>query len=180
MHRYQKGPLDDRNGCDIADEIEIEVVIEGRIDRGSSIRTKERIAIGRRTDDGLGGDIAGGATPVLDDEWLTEPLRERLTHQAYEDVRSAARGISNDAAHWPRRIGLRPCYPRHRWQRDSASGQMQEFAAGKFHDVPPGSRRVRVRVDAQRVADEGNMPADSTSAAHCNDRDFDTSRWQLR
>ena len=40
MHRYQKGPLDDRNGCDIADEIEIEVVIEGRIDRGSSIRTK--------------------------------------------------------------------------------------------------------------------------------------------
>src|SRR5215472_4643761 len=52
MHRYQKGPLDDRNGCDIADEIEIEVVIEGRIDRGSSIRTKERIAIGRRTDDG--------------------------------------------------------------------------------------------------------------------------------
>src|SRR5262249_34379763 len=53
MHRYQKGPLDDRNGCDIADEIEIEVVIEGRIDRGSSIRTKERIAIGRRTDDGL-------------------------------------------------------------------------------------------------------------------------------
>src|SRR5262249_24439977 len=60
----------------------------------------------------------------------------RLTHQAYEDVRSAARGISNDAAHWPPRIGLRPCYPRHRWQRDSASGQMQEFAAGKFHFDP--------------------------------------------
>ena len=35
-------------------------------------------------------------------------------------------------------IALRPCDPRHRWQRDSASGQMQEFAAGKFHDVPPG------------------------------------------
>src|SRR5215472_7960000 len=67
VHRYQKGPLDDRNGCDVADEIEIEVV-------GSSIRTKERIAVGGRTYDCFGGDIAGGACPVLDDEWLTEPL----------------------------------------------------------------------------------------------------------
>src|SRR5262249_48253150 len=46
VHRYQKGPLDDRNGCDVADEIEIEVVIEGGVDCGSSIRTKERIAVG--------------------------------------------------------------------------------------------------------------------------------------
>jgi hypothetical protein len=74
MHRYQKGPLDDRNGCDVADEIEIEVVIEGRVDCGSSIRTKERIAVGGRTYDCFGGDIAGGACPVLDDEWLPEPL----------------------------------------------------------------------------------------------------------
>src|SRR5580704_1489193 len=112
MYRYQKGPLDNPNGCDVADEIEIEVVIEGRVDRGSSIRTKERIAIGGRTDDSLRSDIAGGAGPVLDDEWLTDPLRERLTHQACDDVRSAARGISNDAAKWPRRIGLRPRDPR--------------------------------------------------------------------
>src|SRR5215510_13965713 len=137
MHRYQKGPPDDRNGCDVADEIEIEVVIEGRIDRGSSIRTKERIAIGRRTDDGLGGDIAGGATPVLDDEWLTEPLRERLTHQAYEDVRSAARGISNDAAHRPRRIRLCPRDARQSRKRGSARCKMQKISAGKFHFEPP-------------------------------------------
>src|SRR5712671_3260937 len=133
MHCYQKGPLDDRNGCDVADEIEIEVVIESRVDRGSSIRTKERIAIGGRTNDGLGGDIAGGASPVLDDEWLTEPLRERLTHQAYEDVRSAARGISNDAAKRPRRIGLRPRNAGHGRQRRSARGQMQKSTARKFH-----------------------------------------------
>src|SRR5439155_732095 len=136
-HRYQKRPLDERNGCDVADEIEIEVVIEGRVDRGSSIRAKERIAIGGRTDDGLGGDIAGSAAPVLDDEWLTEPLRERLTHQAYEDVRSAARGISNDAAHRPCRIGLRPPDPRDRRQRGSARGQMQKSTAGKFHGTLP-------------------------------------------
>src|SRR5262245_33917020 len=137
MHRDQKGSLDDRNGCDVADEIEIEVVIEGRIDRGSSIRTKERITIGGRTDDGLGGDIAGCAAPVLDDEWLTEPLRERLTHQAYEDVGSAARRISNDAAHWPRRIGLRARQSRQRGQRGGARCHMQERTAGKFHFGPP-------------------------------------------
>jgi len=33
--------------------------------------------------------------------------------------------------------------------------------------------------DAQFVDDEAGAPADSTSAAHCNDRDFGTSRWQL-
>src|SRR6516165_671054 len=137
MHRYQKGALDDRHGCDVADEIEIEVVIEGRVDRCSSIRAKERIAIGGRTDDGLGGDIAGGAGPVLDDEWLTEPLRERLTQQAYEDVRSPARGISNDAAHRPCRIGLRPRDPRDRGPRGSTSGQMQKLSAGKFHGPLP-------------------------------------------
>src|SRR6516164_9116116 len=75
MHQHDVGH--DNNGGnrrDVADEIEIEVVIEGRVDCGSSIRTKERIAVSGRTYDCFGGDIAGGACPVLDDEWLTEPL----------------------------------------------------------------------------------------------------------
>src|SRR5262245_14700743 len=74
MHRYQKGPPDNPNDCDVADEIETEVVIESCIDCGSSIRAKKRIAIGGRSYDCFGCDIAGGACPVLDDEWLTEPL----------------------------------------------------------------------------------------------------------
>jgi hypothetical protein len=74
MHDHQKGALDNPNDCDIADEIEIEVFIEGCVDCGSSIRTKKRIAISGRTYDCFGGDIAGGACPVLNDEWLTEPL----------------------------------------------------------------------------------------------------------
>jgi hypothetical protein len=50
MHCYQKGPLDNPNDGDVADEIEIEVVIESCIDCGSSIRAKKRIAIaGART-----------------------------------------------------------------------------------------------------------------------------------
>src|SRR6516164_11008827 len=84
MHRYQKGPLDNPDDCDVADEIEIEIVIEGCVDRGSSICAKKRIAISGRAHDCFGGELAGGAWPVLDDERLTQPLRELLTYQAYE------------------------------------------------------------------------------------------------
>jgi hypothetical protein len=35
----------------------------------------------------------------------------------------------------------------------------------------------KARLDAQYVNDEAGAPADSTHAAHCNDRDFGTSRF---
>src|SRR5437016_8233748 len=48
------------------------------------------------------------------------------------------------------------------------------LAQGKFHGFLPASLR-NTRVDAQYVNDEAGTPADSTSAAHSNDRDFGTS-----
>jgi hypothetical protein len=94
---------------------------------------EERVAIRGRTHDGLGGDIAACARPVLDKEWLAEPLREPLTHQARDYVDTAARGKADEGAHRLGRIGLRPRDPRDGRQRGSARGQMQKFAAGKFH-----------------------------------------------
>ena len=44
--------------------------------------------------------------------------------------------------------------------------------------MPPVSSRT-ARDDAQYLNDKAGMPADSTVAAHCNDRDFGTSRRQL-
>jgi hypothetical protein len=44
--------------------------------------------------------------------------------------------------------------------------------------MPPVSPSS-ARDDAQYLNDEAGMPADSTIAAHCNDRDFGTSRLQL-
>jgi hypothetical protein len=44
--------------------------------------------------------------------------------------------------------------------------------------VPPVSSRS-ARDDAQYLNDEAGMPADSTIAAHFNNRDFGTSRRQL-
>src|SRR6516164_7997109 len=46
VHRYHKRPLDNPNDCDVADEIEAEVVIEGRVNSGSGSCTKKCIPIG--------------------------------------------------------------------------------------------------------------------------------------
>src|ERR1051326_8139685 len=59
---------------------------------------KQRVAVGRRTDDGLGGELPLGARSVLDDERLAEPLRQPLTNQAREDVgRTAGRKADHDS-----------------------------------------------------------------------------------
>ena len=81
---------DARDRRDVADEIEIELVVERRVDRVRRRGQEERVAVGRRVHDGLGADIAAGARPVLDDELLAEPLRQPLPHQPRDDVGRAA------------------------------------------------------------------------------------------
>src|SRR5262249_58968319 len=79
-------------------------------------------------------DIAPTARTVLDDELLTEALRQPLTNEARSNVvNTTGRKWDNDA-HRPRRIGLCPCNPRHRRQRGSARGQMEKISTGKLHD----------------------------------------------
>ena len=89
----------------------------------------------RKTAHPCAADVEG-TRPVLDDEWLAEPLRQLLTHQAREDVSWAASGKGDDHAHRARRIGLRPGDPRDRRQRGSGRSQMEKLSAGKFHSLP--------------------------------------------
>ena len=141
MDHHDKGAADEaRDRRDVANEIEIELVVKRRIDRVRRTDQEERVAVRRRTHDRLGGDIAAGARPVLDDEWLAEPLRQPLTDQAREDVVRAAGGKADDDAHRPRRIGLRPSETRHGRERGSARCQMQKLTARKFHGVLLWSR----------------------------------------
>ena len=72
----------------------------------------------------LGADIAAPARPVVDDERLTEPFREPLTHQAREDVDPASGTGGDNNADWSRRIRLRHRETRDRWQHGSARGQI--------------------------------------------------------
>ncbi len=102
MYHHDQGTADQaRDRCDVANEIEIELVVECRIDRVRRTDQEQRVAVRRRTHDRLGGDIAAGARPVLDDEWLAEPLRQPLTYQTRENVVRAAGGKADDDAHRP-------------------------------------------------------------------------------
>src|SRR5262249_47746534 len=87
--------------------------------------------------DAFGGHIAAGTRSVLDDEWLPEPLQQRLTHEARDGVGCLACRKGDDDPHRPRRIGLRPRDARYGRQRGGARCQMEKISAGKFHFEPP-------------------------------------------
>src|SRR4051812_25974098 len=96
-----------RNWSDVADEIEIELVVERRIDGIRRIGEQKGIAIRSRTHDCLGADVAASTGPILNDELLTEPLRQPLSDRARGDIGRTARRESDDDAHGPRWIALR-------------------------------------------------------------------------
>src|SRR5258705_13278070 len=146
----------------VADEIEIEFFIKGRIDRARRKYQEERVAVRRRTYDCLGGDIATRARPVLDNERLAETLLEPLTNEARRYVSWAAGRSANNDAHRPRRIALRPCSPRQGPQRNSAGGQMQKLSSvGKFHErlLPENIKKAcAIALAAQQMLGNARRP----------------------
>ena len=68
------------------DEIEIELVVERRVDRVCRGDHEKGVSVRGRAHHGLSAHVAAGAGPVLDDEWLAEPLRQPLPDQARDDV----------------------------------------------------------------------------------------------
>jgi len=75
INLHDKRPM--ANACDrrsVAYEIEIELIVKRDGDRVCRNDQKERIAVGGRTYDRLGADVACGARPVLNDEWLAEAV----------------------------------------------------------------------------------------------------------
>jgi len=97
---------------------------------------QERVAVRGGARDRLQSQIAATARPIVNDDGVAEPLRQRLTDKARADVRRAAGGNEDDQRHRPRRIGSRPRKPRHGRQCGSARVQMQKISAGKFHFEP--------------------------------------------
>src|SRR5262245_12410215 len=138
MYRYDVGlPVNAGDRRDVADEIETKLVIERGVDGIPTADHEQRVAVCGRAHDGLGADIAAAARSVLDNELLTEPLRQPLTHQTRDDVGRTGRSERHDDAHRPRRIGLRDSDVREGRQRGSARGQIQKLTTGKFHIEPP-------------------------------------------
>src|SRR5262249_45006518 len=113
------------------------VGVEGRVGGGGKGGGERRLAGGRRSNRLGRADVSAAARSAIHDEGLPEPLREPLRDQSAVHIVGGARGESDNDPHRPRRIGLRPSYPRHGRQRGSGCCQMQKISAGKFHFEPP-------------------------------------------
>src|SRR5499425_3381535 len=136
IHLHDMRHTDDaRNRRNITNEVVVEFFEQRCIDCCGSADHEERIAVCRRTHDRLYTDIATTAGTVLDEELLTEPLRQQLTNEARSNVVYATGCKWENDAHRPRRIGLRPSDARHGRQRGSARCKMEKISAGKFHEA---------------------------------------------
>ena len=121
-------------------KLKLSFFIEGRVDRTGSSHEEKRVAIRRRTNNRLGGDIGGRAGAIFYDDWLTKPLRKPLSHHTRDDVVASAGGIPNNPVHRPRRVDLRHRDTRRGRQRGRARGEVQDVSTvGKFHWRHPSS-----------------------------------------
>ena len=93
-----------RDRCDIADEIEIEFLVERRIDGVGRDDGQQRVAVGRGAHHRLGGNIAAGAGPAFHHKGLVQMLRQPLPDQTRDQIRRAAAAQAFNDAHRPGRI----------------------------------------------------------------------------
>ena len=75
MNKHHLRLLGHGSDCsDVAYDIEIELVVKCRVYGRGSVDHQQRVAVRRRTYDGLGADIATAARPVLHDKLLAQSL----------------------------------------------------------------------------------------------------------
>ena len=132
-HHDQGFAGDARDRRDVAQEVEAEIGIKRGADRVGRTDQQKRVTVGGGAHDRLGGQIAGGAGPVLDHEWLTEPVRQPLSNQPCEDVVGAAGGKADEEADRTRRIGLRRRHPRERREEGGQARHRQQTTARPSH-----------------------------------------------
>src|SRR5262245_43562754 len=112
---------------------------------------EQRIPVRRSLEHGLGRNVSGRASSVLDDELLAEAFRQPLTNEAGDDVVRPAGDKADDDTDWPRGITLGACNPRHRRQRGGAGGEMEKLpTVGKFHAAALPGRSRSCRIAARR------------------------------
>jgi hypothetical protein len=76
MHQHDIRHTDDAGDRrDVAYETEVEFLVERGVDGIRRKGQEERIAIRSRSHDRLGGDVAAGTRPIIDEKWLAEPFR---------------------------------------------------------------------------------------------------------
>ncbi len=132
-HKHERQQHQARDRHQVAEEVEVELVVERHVEHVGHGRGEQRVAVRRRFHDDLGADIGGAARPIVDDELLLEPLRQPLSDEPRGNVGRDSDRIRYDHADRPRRIGLR----RHRLgqarQRGHGRSEPQHVSTRKFH-----------------------------------------------
>ena len=125
MHHHGVGfGGEQRNQRGVVREVEFGILVERRVDEIGTRGEQERVSIRRRVDDHLGCEVGAGACAVFDDELLSEPFRQPLSHQPRENVRRSAGCKTDDDAHGARGIILRLGGARDEWKRCGARCEM--------------------------------------------------------
>src|SRR5271154_910360 len=62
------------NRCDVADEIEVELFIKRRVDRGRRSEEEERVTARGRMHPRVCANIGTGSWLVFNDKWLAQPI----------------------------------------------------------------------------------------------------------
>jgi len=106
--------VDARDRNNVARDNGSALLIEHHVDRVRSCDHQQRVAVSRCARHRLQGEVPAAAGPVVDDNRLAKPRRQRLTKKPRDDVGCSASRNDNHQGHGPGRIGLRPWDARER------------------------------------------------------------------
>src|SRR5690348_13728801 len=102
MYQQDKGAAEEGGDRrDVADKIEVEIVVKCSVDRVRRTHQQECMPVCSSVHDRLCRDIAACPWPVLDNELLSEALRQPLTDQTRDYVIRTTGGKSDDDSYRP-------------------------------------------------------------------------------
>ncbi len=132
-HHDQRRALDAGDGQNVFCEIEVEIGIERGVDGAGRTGKQQRVTVGRGVCHRRGADVGARPSPVLDDDLLAEPLRQRRRNQPGDDVERAGWRDRNDQMDRTRRPGIRACEARQHRIGSGGGGKNEQLSAVKFH-----------------------------------------------
>ena len=145
-----------RHRRNVADEIEIQILVERGVDAVRRIHKEQRVTVRRRIDHRFGAEVIPGARPVLDNELLTKPLGKPLGKDARKNVRRTAGNIADDPLDRFVRVILLRARGRNR-SRQNKAARGKPFVRPKTPFVIPSSKFFANRATAASLCGKDNL-----------------------
>src|ERR1700730_13480376 len=85
--QYGRRSRNTRNWSNVANQVEIERVVERCVPHVGRRRFEQRVTVGGRPHDHIGRQITARTWLIVDDDFLAEALRQRWRYRTRENVR---------------------------------------------------------------------------------------------